>query len=99
VTLAEFQSKIAAIYGERDSQRPAAVNFAWLVEELGELSRALRKGDHTELVLEFGDLLAWTATLASQVGVELEESARRYAGGCPKCGNVPCTCPQRGEEG
>jgi NTP pyrophosphatase (non-canonical NTP hydrolase) len=95
MTLSEFQQAIRKTYFARDSRRGAEATFAWLVEEVGELSRALRAGDPARTAEEFGDVLAWVATLASIVDVDLERAARRYEHGCPKCGDQPCTCAQR----
>jgi len=93
VEIADFQGIIQDCYGERDAGRGAAAALAWLVEEVGELSRALRTGDKQALLEEFSDVLAWLASLAGICGIELEEAARRYARGCPKCGSAPCCCP------
>jgi len=65
---------------------------AWLTEELGELARAVRKGSREEQLHELGDVLAWLASLADQVGLSLDEAAARYAQGCPRCGGIPCAC-------
>jgi len=64
------------------------------VEEVGELARAVRKGDSESMGEEFGDVLAWLCTLASIHGVELEEAVGKYAAGCPKCGGTPCECEE-----
>ena len=54
----------------------------WLTEEIGELATALRSGSHEERSLEFADVLAWLATIANVVDVDLEEAvARKYAAG------------------
>ena len=89
----EFQRRMGETYRARDAQRGVDATFRWLTEEVGELARALRKGENSELELEFSDVLAWTASLANLTDVDLERAAARYAGGCPKCGNAPCTCP------
>jgi hypothetical protein len=62
-------------------------------EEIGELARAIRKGDEDNLAHEFGDVLAWLASLANLMGVDLEDAVARYADGCPRCGLTPCDCP------
>ena len=62
------------------------------MEEVGELARALRKGDSANLAHEFGDVLAWLVSLANLEGVDLEEAASRYSASCPKCGQSPCRC-------
>jgi NTP pyrophosphatase (non-canonical NTP hydrolase) len=65
----------------------------WFCEEVGELTRALRRGERRELAGEFADVLAWLATLASIAGVDLEAAARaKYEGGCPRCASTPCAC-------
>jgi NTP pyrophosphatase (non-canonical NTP hydrolase) len=70
---------------------PATV--AWLAEEVGELAQAVRKGSAAEREHEFADVLAWVASLANQVQVDLATAIERYATGCPRCGRVPCGCP------
>ena len=94
--ISEFQELIERIYYERDAARGRDRTFAWFVEEVGELARALtRPRDQTgeNLKEEFADVLAWLATLASLAGVSLEDAARaKYEKGCPKCGAVPCRC-------
>jgi len=93
MTLAELQDVIERTYGERDRAREASATVAWLAEEVGELAQAVRKGSHDDKVHEFGDVIAWVATLANQQGVDLTEAAQRFAAGCPKCGDLPCACP------
>lgn len=91
--LDEFQSLMARTYGERDRARGIDATIAWLAEELGELARAVRKGTRTEQLHEVGDVLAWLASLTDQIGLRLDEAARRYESGCPRCGAIPCACP------
>jgi NTP pyrophosphatase (non-canonical NTP hydrolase) len=91
--LAEFQTLMAETYGERDRARGIDATIAWLTEELGELARAVRKGTPAEQLHEAGDVLAWLASLAEQLGLSLDDAAARYAGGCPRCGSTPCRCP------
>jgi NTP pyrophosphatase (non-canonical NTP hydrolase) len=93
VDLATFQDLMARTYGERDAQRGKAATLAWLAEETGELARAVRKGSADQQLHELGDVLAWLASLANQLGLSLEDAAARYAGGCPVCGSLPCACP------
>jgi NTP pyrophosphatase (non-canonical NTP hydrolase) len=80
-------------YGERDRARGVEATIAWLTEELGELARAVRKGTPAEQLHEVGDVLAWLASLADQLGLSLEGAAARYADGCPRCRATPCACP------
>ncbi|MBV8160644.1 MAG: pyrophosphohydrolase [Acidimicrobiia bacterium] len=91
--LGTFQDLMARTYGERDAARGRAATVAWLAEETGELARAVRKGDATEQLHELGDVLAWLASLANQLGLSLDDAAARYGRGCPVCGSLPCRCP------
>lgn len=83
---------MARTYGERDTTRGRPATVAWLAEEVGELARATRKGTREQQLHEIGDVLAWLASLANQLGLSLDEAAARYANGCPVCGRVPCAC-------
>jgi len=88
--IASFQQTIRDTYYDRDAERGVDGTFRWFTEEVGEVAGALRgKGD---LMHEIGDVLAWLASVASLVGVSLDEAAARYANGCPRCGSKPCTC-------
>ncbi|MGD9498052.1 MAG: MazG nucleotide pyrophosphohydrolase domain-containing protein [Armatimonadota bacterium] len=92
MTLREFQRIIDQTYGERDAARGLEGTFMWLVEEVGELARALRSGDHASMTEEFSDVLAWLTTTASLAGVDMDDAAARFERGCPKCGKLPCAC-------
>ena len=67
-------------------------SVAWIAEEVGELAQAVRKGTPEQQRHEFADVLAWVASLANQLGIDLTEAVQRYAHGCPRCGAVPCAC-------
>jgi len=93
MTLLQFQQRIRILYGDKDAARGTAGTFMWFLEEVGELSSALRGGTHEERVLEFADVLAWLATLANIAGVDLTEAVeRKYGEGCPGCRATPCQC-------
>jgi NTP pyrophosphatase (non-canonical NTP hydrolase) len=94
LTLAEYQRQIERVYFAKDSGRGLEATFMWFVEEVGELSQALRRGSPESVAEEFADVLAWLATLASIAGVELAEVSAKYAAGCPKCQATPCQCPE-----
>ena len=93
MNLEQLQASMEAVYGARDRKRGVDATVAWLAEELGELARAVRKGTAEEQRHELGDVLAWLASLANQLGLSLDDAAGRYAEGCPKCGVAPCACP------
>lgn len=90
--LRQLQDVIEQTFGDRDRARGTAATVAWLCEEVGELAQAVRKGNRAQQVHEFGDVIAWVATLANQMGVDLTDAVERYAAGCPRCGALPCTC-------
>ena len=93
--VSEFQRLIDDIYGAKDRARGTATTFMWLAEEVGELSRALRRQGREEIEGEFADVFAWLTTLASIHGVDLEAVARaKYGAGCPRCHATPCACAE-----
>jgi NTP pyrophosphatase (non-canonical NTP hydrolase) len=91
--LAAFQQQMEDVYGSRDRARGVPATVAWLAEEIGELAKAVRKGTVDEQLHELGDVLAWLASLANQLGLSLDEAAARYVDGCPRCAATPCACP------
>ncbi len=66
------------LYGDSDRQRGIPSTVAWLCEEVGELAQAVRKGTPQEQLHELGDVIAWVASLANQLGLSLDDAARRY---------------------
>ena len=98
ITLAELQQLIRRMYMEKDVARGIDGTFMWLMEEVGELAAALRKGTQEERSAEFADVLAWLATIANVAGVDLSAAVmRKYGSGCPGCGRFVCTCPDAGK--
>ena len=90
---AAFQQVIERTYGARDRARGVPSTVAWLAEEIGELAQAVRKGTPAQQEHEFADVIAWVASLANQMGIDLATAVQRYAEGCPRCATSPCTCP------
>lgn len=91
--IAGFQRIIRDTYGSQDRARGVDATFGWFVEEVGELSRAIRREGHDSRVVEFSDVFAWLVTLADLCDVDLDAAAHaRYGRGCPKCHGMPCTC-------
>ncbi len=77
--IAAFQALMEDLYGEADRDRGVPSTVAWLCEEVGELAQAVRKGTPEQQLHELGDVLAWLASLANQLGLSLEDASRRYA--------------------
>ena len=76
--LAALQQLMEDLYGEGDRARGVPSTVAWLAEEIGELAQAVRKGTRDQQLHEFGDVLAWLASLANQMDISLDEAMQRY---------------------
>jgi NTP pyrophosphatase (non-canonical NTP hydrolase) len=76
--LGELQTLMDDLYGEADRARGIPATVAWLCEELGELAQAVRKGSRDQQLHELGDVLAWLASLANQLGLSLDDAMDRY---------------------
>ena len=111
VSILEFQHLIKDMYYSKDIARGVSGTFMWLMEEVGELSSALRETSSGEseqlspdeldqrrknLEEEFADVLAWLATIANVVDVDLNEAVKKkYGSGCPGCQQFTCVCPDK----
>ncbi len=91
LTVAGFQALIRERYLATDRARGAAGTWLWLCEEFGELAHAVAKAqkgerDDANLREEFADVLAWLATIANILEVDLEEALREkyMTGGGPR---------------
>jgi len=93
--IGEFQRNIEKTYYDRDSARGMGGTFMWFIEEVGELSTAVREGDREAMKGEFADVLAWLCTVASLAGISMEEAVLKYAHGCPRCHKMPCDCSHK----
>ena len=76
--ISAFQELMQELYGDADQERGIPATVAWLCEEVGELAQAVRKGTPEQQLHEFGDVIAWVASLANQMGLSLAEAADRY---------------------
>jgi NTP pyrophosphatase (non-canonical NTP hydrolase) len=89
----EFQSLMRRLYFHRDSERGALGTYEWLTDEVGELGDALKANDKKGMEEEFADVIAWLASLANVLNIDLEEAAlTKYDNRCPKCRRAPCRC-------
>ncbi|MCX7836539.1 MAG: nucleotide pyrophosphohydrolase [candidate division WOR-3 bacterium] len=91
----EFQKLIEKIYYKKDKRRGKERTFLWFCEEIGELARALKRGDKKDREEEFADVFAWLVTLASLYGIDMEKAIEKYKKGCPKCQKIPCECREK----
>jgi len=93
VHIHKFQEMMRRIYFHRDSERGATGTYDWLVDEVEELGEAVKERDRKAIMDEFADVLAWLASLANVVDIDLETAAEsKYSGKCPKCHKSPCKC-------
>lgn len=91
--IGEFQDMMRRIYFHRDLERGAVRTYNWLTDEVEELGEALRGDNNVALEDEFADVLAWLASLANVLHVDLERAAlAKYDRKCPKCEKTPCEC-------
>ena len=74
-----MQDLVERLYGPVDRERGIPATVAWLAEELGELAQAVRKGTPAQQLHELGDVLAWLASLANQLDLDLDDAINRYA--------------------
>jgi NTP pyrophosphatase (non-canonical NTP hydrolase) len=89
----KFQEFMRDLYFHRDNERGARGTYEWLTDELEELGEALKANDREGIEEEFADVLAWLASLANVLNVDLEKTAlTKYDRKCPKCGYAPCRC-------
>jgi NTP pyrophosphatase (non-canonical NTP hydrolase) len=78
LTIAAFQKHIFDRYEKTDRARGTPLTWMWFIEEVGELSHALARGnDRANIEEEFADVLAWLCTLANINDVDLAEAVRK----------------------
>lgn len=76
--LSEVQKIMNDLYGQVDRERGTTATVAWLCEEVGELAQSVRKGTRDQQLHELGDVIAWVASLANQLGLSLDDALKRY---------------------
>ncbi len=76
-TLKEIQELMKEHYMRRDRERGIHATFTWLVEEIGELAEAILTGDKNAQEEEIADVLAWLASLANLLSVDLENAFKQ----------------------
>jgi NTP pyrophosphatase (non-canonical NTP hydrolase) len=91
--ITDFQKMMHRLYSNRDFERGVEGTYRWLKEEVDELGAALETNNKRALEDEFADVIAWLASLANVVKVDLEKAAfNKYHNECPKCKRSPCQC-------
>ena len=93
VQIHEFQEMMKRLYFKRDSERGAEGTFNWLVDEITELGKEVKGKDKEAMEKEFADVIAWLASLANIMKIDLEKATlNKYNNKCPKCQQSPCQC-------
>lgn len=93
--ISEFQEIIKKVFYDKDMKRGIDGTFRWMIEEVGELARAIKKKDREKMEEEIADIFAWLCSVANLSGIDVEKSAvRKYPGVCLKCGKSPCECEE-----
>ncbi len=81
------------LYFKRDTQRGVGGTYNWLLDEVAELGEELKGTDKEAMEKEFADVIAWLASLANVIGIDLERATlNKYSNKCPKCQQSPCKC-------
>jgi len=75
--LPELQELVDSWIKKRGGYWPEFKILGRLIEELGELSQALRKGDEHAIEEETGDLLFTLIAFSNKVGINLENALKR----------------------
>jgi len=89
----QFQDMMKHLYFKRDRERGVGGTFNWLTDEVAELGEELKGNDREATEKEFADVIAWLASLANIMGIDLEKAAlNKYPNKCPKCQRSPCAC-------
>jgi len=70
--ISEFQSLLRERVGAQDKKMGREFLLNVLAEEVGELSRALRKGTESEVAEEVSDVVFAVMSIANLVGVDVE---------------------------
>lgn len=71
-----LQQEIGARYAARDKESGASFLALVLMEEVGELAEAIRRGEREHAQKECADVAFMAFSLANVLGVDLEEALR-----------------------
>ena len=86
------QRAMREAFYERDDARGVHATFTWLVEEVGELAKAILEGDRERASEEIADVIAWTLSVANLLGIDVERALELKYGlelGRSKCSPSP----------
>ena len=85
-TLKQWQKMFKEIYGKTNSGLRASDIWLHLMEEAGEVAKAMRKEDFLHLQQDLPDIFAWLCSFANRTGIDLEDALwQKYPSVCPYC--------------
>ena len=92
-SIKEFQNLMHHLYFLRDSRRGVQATYDRFKEEVEELYQAIQNQDGECIMEEMADVIAWLASLANILKLDLQEAVlNKYDNCCPKCHSLPCKC-------
>jgi len=77
ITLKDVQELMSEYYLQRDRERGLYATFTWLIEEIGELAESILTQDKKAQEEEIADVLAWLASLANLLSIDLEKAFKQ----------------------
>lgn len=80
IGIRHFQKAIEKAYFHRDKGRGLDRTFIWFIEEVGELAKAIKKGDRENIIEEIADVFAWLVSIANLLKVDLVEAVVKKYG-------------------
>jgi len=75
--ISEFQTLMKEKLGDKDKQMGSDFLLNVLIEEVGELARALRKKTQTEIAEEIADVIFSTVSIANLLDIQIERILKR----------------------
>ena len=75
--ISEFQTLMKNKLSDKDKQMGSAFLLNVLIEEVGELARALRKKTQIEIAEEIGDVIFSTVSIANVFDIQIEPVLKR----------------------
>lgn len=100
-TLDEWMSQLSELYAHINRKLPREATGFHTVEEIGELSKELRRHEENDPTFtqqdfqeEIADVFTWTVGMAIRAGLDFKQILwQKFPGVCPYCDGCPCHCP------
>ena len=93
LTLGDLQDVIDRTYGTRDRERGSRRRSPGWPKRSASWRRRSARGRREQQIEEFADVIAWVATLANQMDVDLDAAIERATPpAAPSATQLPCRC-------